>query len=398
MTGQSVAIGQEAPDTTSAVPTAAVVPATDPLILQVEEAIAITSRRKLTAGVYTPWQVVHGILALRQDFIMKKPDGGEISGIEWMASGALHEGQTLFEVTPYGGRGRPFTKPYAFEGHPTQFMGYMAMCDLPLDFQFQAGEKKITVADIINDAKMQVREGPEITWTLWALSHYLEPNAEWINAAGESWSIERLVQIQTRESVVSGACGGTHGLFALAYARNHYLATGKPLQGVWIEADQKIKRFVSEAKALQNADGSFSAAYFRGPQYSTDFATRLPANGHILEWLMVALTDQQLNEQWVRNGVASVSKDLIDNRRAPTDCGPLYHALHGLKLYNYRVNPHATDFGKAAKTKSVTQKTEQPAAKPAAAVASPAPVAAVNASTPEAPVATPEEKPAAGQQ
>ena len=120
-----------------------------------------------------------------------------------MASGALHNGQTLFEVTPYGGRGRPFTKPYAFEGHPTQFMGYMAMCDLPLDFQFQAGDKKITVADIVNDAKMQVKEGPEVTWTLWALSHYLSADAEWVNAAGEPWSIERMVQIQTRESVLS---------------------------------------------------------------------------------------------------------------------------------------------------------------------------------------------------
>jgi hypothetical protein len=383
--------------------TEVVVPAADPLTAQVEEAIAITSRRKLTAGMFTPWQVVHGILALRQDFKLKTADGGEISGIDWMASGALHEGQTLFEVTPYGGRGRPFTKPYAFEGHPTQFMGYMAMCDLPLTFEFQAGDKKITVADIVNDAKMQVREGPEITWTLWALSHYLEPSAEWTNAAGEAWSIERLVQIQTRESVLSGACGGTHGLFALAYARNHYLATGKPLRGVWIEADQKVKRFVSEAKAMQNTDGSFSSAYFRGPQYSNDFATRLPANGHILEWLMVALPDQQLKDEWVRKGVASVAKDLIDNRKAPTDCGPLYHALHGLKLYNFRVNPKSTDFSKpeVAQTEAPTVKpvVEPVAAKaevPAVEKTEAKPPAAADAAKVETPART-DEKPAAEQ-
>jgi hypothetical protein len=314
---------------------------TDPLLEKVAKAIAITRRRQLTAGVHTPWQVVHGILALRQDFMLKKPEGGEISGIDWMASGALHDGQNIFEVTPYGGRGHTFTKPYAFEGHPTQFMGYMAMCDLPLDFEFKANEgKTITVKDIINDAKMQVREGPEVTWTLWALAHYLPPDAEWTNAAGEHWSIERLVQIQNRESVLTGACGGTHGLFALAYARNRYIQARKPLRGVWIEADQKVKRFIQEAKTLQNTDGSFSSAYFRGPQHSTDFATRLPANGHLLEWLMVSLPQSELKQEWVRRGVESVATDLIENRKVPVDCGPLYHALHGLILYDYRVNPN----------------------------------------------------------
>jgi len=321
----------------------------DELLELVNKAIDVTKRRQLTAGVHTPWQIVHGILAMRHDFILKTPEGGEISAIDWMASGVLHDGLPLFEVTPYGGRGHPFTKPYAFEGHPTQFMGYMSMSDLPLDFVFKAGKDgkdKVTVADIINDAKMQVKEGPEITWTLWALTHYLPPDAQWLNAAGEPWSIERMVQIQIRESVLTSACGGTHGLFALSYARNKYIATRKPLRGVWLEADQKIQRYITEARALQNSDGSFSAAYFRGAQHSTDFATRLPANGHILEWLMIALEERRLSEPWVRKGVASVAQDLIDNRKTPADCGPLYHALHALNLYNYRVNPAAGDFGR----------------------------------------------------
>lgn len=341
--GQALVVAQDANSPAQTIPSA-VKPERDPLLDQVELAVAVTSRRQLTAGVHTPWQVVHGILALRQKLMLKKPEGGEISGIEWMASGALHNGQTMFEVTPYGGRGRPFTKPYAFEGHPTQFMGYMAMCDLPLDYQFKADKGTITVGDIINDAKMQVHEGPEVTWTLWALAHYLPSDAQWINARGEAWSIERLMQIETRNAVLNAACGGTHGLFALSYARNKYLANGKPLQGVWLEADQKIKRYLAEARALQNPDGSFSAAYFRGPQYSTDFATRLPANGHILELLMVALPERQINEPWVRKAVERLSKDLIDNRKTPADCGPLYHAVHALKLYNFRANPAAKDY------------------------------------------------------
>jgi hypothetical protein len=313
----------------------------------VDRAIAETARRRLTAGFHTPWQVVHGILALRWDFMLWKGPGSTeaMNAIEWMASGPIHDGLPLWEMTPHGGRGQPFTKPYAFEGHPTQFMGYMTMADIPEDYKFKAGpraEHTITIRDIINDAKMQVKEGPEITWTLWAISHYESPDAEWTNAAGEPWSIERLVKIQTAEQVITGACGGCHGLFALAYARNKYLATGQPLRGVWLEADQKIKRYIEESRSLQNGDGSFSTNHFKGPGWAADFPTRITTSGHQLEWLMIALPKSRLNEEWVRRGVERIAREIWDHRREPSDCGPLYHAVHALVMYRLRTRPAPT--------------------------------------------------------
>jgi len=315
--------------------------AVDPLNIKVERSIAATNFRVLTAGQHTPWQIVHAILGLKHDCILNTTDGKKISGLEWLATSKFHEGVPLWEKTPYGGRGHPFTKPYAFEGHPTQFLGYMCMADLPLDYKFQTADgSPITVREIVNDAKMQLREGPEVTWTLWALAHYIPPDSEWINAYGEAWSIERMVQIQTHESVLNAACGGTHGLFVLAYARNRYIATKKPLRGVWLEADQKIQRFIQEARTMQNPDGSFSADYFQGRRWDPDFTKRLPANGHMLEWLMVALPQSDLKQDWVRRGVESVADDLYNNRKVAVDCGPLYHAVDALNLYNYRTNPN----------------------------------------------------------
>lgn len=312
-----------------------------------DRAIAETAKRRLTAGMHTPWQIVHGILALRWDFLlMKSPGSSEtIRAIEWMASGPSHDGLPLWQVTPYGGRGQPFTKPYAFEGHPTQFMGYMTMADIPENYQFKAdanGEKTITIRDIINDAKMQVKEGPEITWTLWALSHYEAPDSEWTNAVGEPWSIERLVKIQINEQVITGACGGCHGLFALAHARNKYLASGQPLRGVWLEADQKIKRYIEEARSLQNSDGTFSSNHFKGPGWAADFPTRIATSGHQLEWLMIALPKSRLNEEWVTRAIERVSRDIWEHRRSPSDCGPLYHAVHALVMHRLRTRPPIT--------------------------------------------------------
>lgn len=321
--------------------TSAVSVSVDPLKEMVEKAIQATHQRRLTAGVHTPWQVVHGILAERWELSLLKKErpGEEISGIEWITSGVTFDGMPLWEATPHGGRGHPFTRPYAFEGHPTQFMGYMTMANIPLEYEVRTPTKIITIRDIINDAKMQVHEGVEITWTLWALAHYEEPDAQWFNAAGEPWSIERLVRLQINEPVTSGACGGCHGLFALAYARNMYLSTGKPLRGVWFEADQKIKQYILQAQALQNADGSFSTNHFNGPGYSDDFATRIATSGHQLEWLMIALPQSKLKEQWVRNGIGNVARDLVNNRHVASDCGPLFHGMHALVVYRQRTVP-----------------------------------------------------------
>ncbi|MEX2026093.1 MAG: hypothetical protein WEH44_02315, partial [Pirellulaceae bacterium] len=169
------------------------------------------------------------------------------------------------------------------------------------------------------------------------------PNARWESKWGEAWSMERLVQIQTQANVLNAACGGTHGMFALSSARNAYLQTGQPLRGVWIEADQKIQRYIQEARQLQNSDGTFSSDYFRGRKLSNDYATRLQTSGHMLEWLMRGVSDAQLKEEWVRRGVAAMAKELIDHRKDTLECGSMYHTVDGLVIYRERTTPKRLD-------------------------------------------------------
>ncbi len=313
----------------------------DPLVKLATEAVDISSRRYLTADVHTPWQVIHGLLAYRQDFQLKLKDSDKkINALEWASSGVSFRGESLFQKTPYGGRAHPYSTMYWFEGHPTQFMGYLTMCRLPLSHEFKTASGEIvTVQDIINNAKMEVTRSPdvEMTWTLWALAHYLEPTAQWVNKHGEPWSMEELVRLEMRNTIYDAPCGGTHSLFAIAYARNAHLQTRQPLRGVWLEADQKIQRFIAEAKALQNSDGSFSKHYFKGRDFSNDFNTRIMGAGHMIEWLMVALPQSRLSEPWVQNGVRSLANDLITNRQLNAECGPLYHAVDGLQIYRERM-------------------------------------------------------------
>jgi len=185
-------------------PTPAVAAPVDPLVKLATEAVEVCSRRYLTTDMHTPWQIIHGLLAYRQDFQLKLKDSDKkINAIEWASSGVNFRGESLFQKTPYGGRAHPYSQIYYFEGHPTQFMAYLTMSRLPSTHEFKTDSGEVvTVQDIINNAKMEVTRSPEVemTWTLWALAHYLEPTAQWVNKSGEPWSMEELLRVELRNS------------------------------------------------------------------------------------------------------------------------------------------------------------------------------------------------------
>lgn len=316
--------------------------AADPLDELVDAAIASAARRYLNAEQHTPWQIMHGLLALRRDYQIRK-DGEKINALEWLATGPRFEGRPWFEKTAVGGRAQPYTRNYIFEGHPNQFLAILTMSDLPLDFRLATPDGEITIADMVKHAQWEVTTLEEPTWTLWALSHYLDPDATWENKYQQQWSLGSLVRLQVNESFERAACGGTHAGFALARALEKYRETGRPLTGAWLEADQKVRRYVQTARAYQNSDGSLSTSYFQSRTHSHDFATRVQTSGHTLEFVVAALPAEQLREDWVRRAVHALARDIYEQRRAPVDVGALFHAVDALVIYRDRTRAAARD-------------------------------------------------------
>jgi len=310
----------------------------DRLVELVKETVEVTSRRMLSTEQHTPWQMIHALLGLRNEWSILH-EGNPVSGLDWIAAGQSFENEYWFEKTQFGGRAHPYSRPYAFEGHANQTIALISMCGVGLDREFGTADGTVTMRDMIRHAQMTVTSKDEPTWTLWALSRYLPPSAQWRNKDGDYWSIERLVKEQVDKPMKGAPCGGTHGLFALAHARNVYLQQGNQLRGVWLEADYKIRKYINTARFLQNRDGSLSSNYFRGREYNPDFNKRMASVGHTLEFLMIALPQKELNQPWVRRAIESAARELMNNRRAYVKCSPLYHTVNALNIYLDRVNP-----------------------------------------------------------
>ena len=99
----------------------------------------------------------------------------------------------------------------------------------------------------------------------------------------------------------------------------------------------KIEAYKALAKKLQNRDGTLSTSYFKGPGQEADTRARISTSGHIIEWLSLAMTDEELRAPWMQNAVNALIVLILDLNDGPADGGSLYHAAHGLHLYHERV-------------------------------------------------------------
>ncbi len=374
----SASFAQTAPQTAPAPSTAPVVAATeDPLITQIDLAIQANSQRYLVANSNSPWQIFHGLLAYRKDFKVRVGNN-KMSAIEWVATmEPQFDRQPLLLKTAHGAKFHPFTREYAFEGHQGQTLALLSESHLPIDYQFKIGNEQVTLGDFLNSLMMEFNSREEITWVLWALINYVKVDAQWVNQWGQAWNIESLVQMQVRARVEGGPCGGNHGLFVLVRARDKYLAGGRPLRGVWLEADQKIQRYIQIARSLQNPDGSFSSEFYEQRGFTRDTNERFNTTGHTFEFLSIALPEAQLNEPWVRSAAMVLANELYQQRRGQPSCGPMYHSLNALMNYRNRLRPPQPEVAA----------TTTPAPTPAVPVTVPAPTTPVIAAPGNATIA-----------
>lgn len=360
-------------------------PAQDRVLEKAKRAIDISSRRYLSpqAG-HTPWMILHGVLALRQDFKLRlervDARGARhydiVNGLDYVtAQNPYYNGNIpnpldpeaglvpvqgyWFESTAYGGRAHPYQVMFAYEGHINQSLAILSMCDLPLtqpivvnDSQRPGMPKTITMGDMLRSAQKTISLGNpyELAWTLWFFSNYLDPEEQWTDMHGRTWSMEQLVKTQVNAPLVVGdpdktgpPCGGTHALFALACACNSYGQKHGELKGTWIAARNTLNYYIKAAQAGQNPDGSMSAKFFyQYKQMADTYGGRLKSSGHMLEWLMMALPPERLQEPWVQLAIERLADDLINGQNQYLDhehTGSLYHAVHALVLYRNRIEP-----------------------------------------------------------
>lgn len=312
---------------------------------KVDDALVYTYRqRRLTLQEHAAWQILHGALAFQRDFQIS--DGDRlVSAVDHILAGGPMNGWVPEpgDADPASGRVGLRTRleqgSKTGQGHADQWLAILAQCGLPPDETIILDDHRYTLADWINQVQRDVPRNAnrEFSWTLIGLTTYLPTDHTWQASDGQTWSIERLMQVELEHDLHTSACGGSHRLIGMAMALNRHLDQGGELAGVWQQADEKIQTAIETARRLQNPDGSFSSNYFSRAGVTADLAKDLGTTGHTLEFLTIAMTHEQLSQSWVERAVLHLCSLFDKTKQLPLECGALYHAAHGLILYRQRM-------------------------------------------------------------
>jgi hypothetical protein len=303
---------------------------------RIELAIENVRRRQLvtTNGF---WTIFHGILGLGPGVMLLNQETGEkVNALEYICKGGELRGLE-FIPTKFGLDVRTMTNAIG-QGHQDQFVAEMAQWGMPANRRVVVYGKDYSFMDFVNHSQMRASttRNQELAWATMLIAQYKGMDLTWTNLFGEKVRWEDLVRYEADASVQAAPCGGTHRLFGLTWVYHMHLQRGGKVEGVWKKIADKTAEYRDLAKKYRNSDGSFSTNYFFGPGPVSDLPTGISTSGHILEWLALALTEEELKQSWVEDAANRLAMMILELQNSDIDGGPLYHAVHGLQIYHAR--------------------------------------------------------------
>jgi hypothetical protein len=132
------------------------------------------------------------------------------------------------------------------------------------------------------------------------------------------------------------------------FAIKQRVLQGQPLEGQYLRAAKFVNEFIDFTWKLQNPDGSFSTNWYEARGNDPKDERKVQTTGHMLEWLMFTVGDDQLQTERVEKAIDFLLKHIDDNKSHKWPIGPRGHATRALALYHKRLtevleNPSTED-------------------------------------------------------
>lgn len=286
-----------------------------------------------STSVRSPWAVMHALIAFGSDYELVHGQS-RVNAIGWMCHNGTCRTQRMF--TP---KGRSFIPNVGggVQGHEGQFLAILAQSNVPLDYPIQIGASQFKVEDLVRYEMATCKEKSELTFKLIGLSYYLDSNKQWKANDGKIWSIPKLIQEELAQPVNGSACGGTHRLMGFSFSVRQRQLQNQPINGQYARAAKFVREYVAYTLQLQNPDGSFSTDWYEGRANEPNEERKVQTSGHMLEWLMFTLTDEEIKQPKIAKGIDFLLSKIYDKRDQKWPIGPRGHATRAVALYHERM-------------------------------------------------------------
>ena len=297
-----------------------------------EACLAFYLNNPESTSVRSPWAVMHALLAFGGDYEMVHGQG-RVNAIGWMCHNGTCRTQRMFTPTTVG------FKPNVgdgVQGHEGQFLAILAQSNVPLNYPIQIGSSRYTVEDLVRYEMATCKEKSELTFKLIGLSYYLDSNKQWRANDGKIWSISKLIQEELSQPIIGAACGGVHRLMGFSFSVRQRQMQGLQVNGQYARAAKFVKDYIDYTWQLQNPDGSFSTSWYEGRANEPNEERKVQTTGHMLEWLMYTLSDEEIKSPRVGKSIDFLLTKILDKRDHKWPIGPRGHATRAVALYHAR--------------------------------------------------------------
>ncbi len=232
---------------------------------------------------------------------------------------------------------------YGLQSRPAEFLAMLALNHVDAGYEMRVGPFKGTIADLVKTEQSACCRDADQSLRLVGLSYYLPEETAWTSAAGESWSLARLVGEELNREVDRSDRDATDRLLGLTYAIQRRSKKGQPIDGVYRQVQDLLHEFQPYALDLENADGSWNARFFALRGGSRDAFGALRATAFIDEWLILSLAEDRLADPGVVRSVGYLASNLNAESSqwgryamSTRELDGWMHALHALTLYDAR--------------------------------------------------------------
>ena len=343
--------------TNQGIPVAPIVPSSpaDPVLAKrlqrTEACLSHYLNNPESTSVRSPWAVMHALLAFGGEYELVH-NQGRVNAIGWMCHNGTCRTQRMFTPTSRG-----FTPNVGdgVQGHEGQFLAILAQSNVPLNYPIQIGTSKFTVEDLVRHEMSTCKEKSELTFKLIGLSYYLDSNKQWRANDGKQWSIQKLIQEELAQPIVGAACGGVHRLMGFSFSVRQRQLQGQPVTGQYARAAKFVREYIDYTWQLQNPDGSFSTSWYEGRANEPNEERKVQTTGHMLEWLMYTLSEDEINTARVGKSIDFLLSKIYDKREHKWPIGPRGHATRAIALYQDRIQEAKSKPSTNAQVKSATK-------------------------------------------
>lgn len=237
-----------------------------------------------------------------------------------------------------------------FQTQRGEFLECLAFAKIDRKYELKIDGKTFSVQDLIEWEKYSCSSNANLSHVAIGLAHYSQnPDEVWINQFGEQWSLEKILEHESRRAIDWNTVESTEKLLAFTYLLARLKQSPRAQNSQLASTLQKTEAFLITVKKRAwdiFGDNALSDSLFFNPNAKlTTPYLKLYVNGKILRWLTIVSSNEELQSDQMKRAMMELCalvdqlfnsiKDL--DQLSSLDEESLATALQTLQMYKQQL-------------------------------------------------------------